>query len=190
MQEKNKSALKNGVWIKEQNGILTMGVLGEKDSSFEMSEKLSNEIMAMEDDIEEALYGAGAVRFNPKNINLHKLFDNIAEDLDIPRESINLHLSGSYSVKGDYEKMYTVLKELLSNSFDTAEKSVVYISASVVDNKLCFIYRDNGRCSETENIKEAEKIITKDLNGSLKLMDSGQKSYLDIMIPEAATELK
>ncbi len=55
---KKDSLLKRGVWIKEQQGSLTIGSLDENDENVMIiPETLSLKIIEVENDMIEALYG-------------------------------------------------------------------------------------------------------------------------------------
>ncbi|MBU2453325.1 MAG: hypothetical protein KJ668_08430, partial [Proteobacteria bacterium] len=71
---------KKGVWIKEQQGNLTIGSLDKNDETvMVIPDHLSLKILEFENDMIEALYGEDKVLFNPAVIDMEKLLKNIGK---------------------------------------------------------------------------------------------------------------
>lgn len=62
---KNNALLKNGIWIKEQQGNLTIGSLDETDKRVVViPDELGSTLLAVENDMIEALYGEDRLLFD------------------------------------------------------------------------------------------------------------------------------
>lgn len=183
MSEK-KTILKNGIWIKEQNGMLTMGLLDKDDFQVEIGEKTSLQLFALELEMQEALFGGSAVRFNPENVNFERLVKNLIKELELKEDEISGHFSGSTIIKADYDLVFKAFELLVKKSAAGRKEGKIYINASVVDNSLCVVYRDEVLCKKTASIEDARKIIEKELKGKIKINDSVKNPYMDITIPE------
>jgi len=62
---KNNALLKKGIWIKEQQGNLTIGSLDETDKSVVViPDELSSKLLAFENDMIDALYGEDRLVFD------------------------------------------------------------------------------------------------------------------------------
>lgn len=63
--------LKKGVWIKEQQGSLTIGSLDETGKNvMVIPDALSSQLFAFEDDMIEALYGENRQVFDPFEMDM------------------------------------------------------------------------------------------------------------------------
>lgn len=181
-----KRVLKNGIWIKEQNGLLTMGLIGNDDFEVEIGEKTSLQLFALELELQEALYGENSIKFNPKNVNFEKLVQSILRDTGLSDSDIATHFTGDAVIKGDYDMIFDVFKAMIQKSSGNNGGEKIYINASVADNSLCVVYRDDVLCRKAEGIDDIKKIIEKELGGSIKIIDSVKNPYIDITIPEKA----
>ncbi|MDY0360356.1 MAG: hypothetical protein RBR08_02770 [Desulforegulaceae bacterium] len=179
-----KRILKNGIWIKEQNGLLTMGLLDKKDFQVEIGEKTSLQLFALELEMQEALFGGNAVKFNPENVNFERLVRSLIRDLKLGENEISAHFSGLTIIKADYDLIYNAFKLLFEASVRGKKENKIYINASVVDKSLCVVYRDEVLCKKEDGLEEAKKIVEKDLNGKIKINDSLKNPFMDITIPE------
>jgi len=187
---KKDPIFKKGVWIKEQQGELTIGSLDKNDDTVTIiPDKLSATIFDFENDMMEALYGENKVTFNPVILDVEKLLNNIKKQF----KRINLRISFSGTkdniFKGDYDEIYKVLtKFVLSSISDSSQKEqnfpIVYINASVLQDHLCIIYRDSGSLSHPSKLKKEVQFIKTVLKGEISYKaTSGTKTYYDIMIP-------
>eukprot|EP00767_Chilomastix_cuspidata_P008303 gnl/Chilomastix_cuspidata/9481.p1 GENE.gnl/Chilomastix_cuspidata/9481~~gnl/Chilomastix_cuspidata/9481.p1 ORF type:complete len:198 (+),score=19.15 gnl/Chilomastix_cuspidata/9481:28-594(+) len=185
--KKNNDLLKNGVWIKEQNGVLTMGSLDDDDHAVVLSREFSDNLFKMEDEMMSALYGPAAEKFYSENINIKRLIEKAVSDIDDKDIKISVHCDDKTSISVSYDDIYDVISGLLNNSIKSADSEKnVYINASVADNTLCLIYRDSGQCGKPEAVKVETEIIQNRLKGKVKINETDQWTYLDITIPESS----
>ncbi|MDY0131673.1 MAG: hypothetical protein RBR53_03300 [Desulforegulaceae bacterium] len=179
-----KKILKNGIWIKEQNGILTMGLVDDDEFEVEIGEKTSLQLFALELELQDALYGKNRIKFNPTNVNFEKLIQSLVKEPDFKDKEISAHFAGKVVIKADYDLLFEVFKSLLQKSFNGEGNGKVYINASVADDSLCVLYRDEVLSRKLESVDEIKKMVEKNLNGSIKVNDSVKIPYIDITIPE------
>ncbi len=180
---------KKGIWIKEQQGSLTMGSLEDNDDSqIVLPDDLCTRIFEFENDMVEALYGDEKVPFDPEIVDIEK----ILPDIKIKFQKYNLRISFSGSpddiFKGDYYDIFTVFEKLVSSSLSGIRKNditpLVYINVSVLENHLCVIYRDSESNSNPSSLKKEIDFIKTNLKGEISYKaTASKKAYYDIMIP-------
>jgi hypothetical protein len=180
-----KKILKNGIWIKEQNGILTMGLLDD-DFEVEIGEKTSLQLFALELELQEALFGDNITKFNPEVVNFEKLVQSVRRELKLTDNDIYAHFSGPTTLKADFKLIFDVFKSLIQKSLKSDNKEKIYINASVADKSLCIVYRDEFLCKKGETIEDEKNLIENELKGKIKINDSVKNPYIDITIPEKA----
>lgn len=187
---KKDSILKNGIWMKKEDGLLIMGVLDDKkDSSVVLSKKISDFLFKVEADLEDSLYGGGSLK--AETIKVKSLFDMI-EDKYSSEENckIEVHYDLSHEIRlviNDFQFFIDFLIGLSTSSeIGSFEKKVIYINGSVINGNLSMVYRDSQGCSGINPESEGLNGAVKRLGGEVKLKGSGEKSYLDIMIPSKA----
>lgn len=185
---KNNTLLKKGIWIREQQGGLTIGSLDQDDESvMVIPDKLCQKILEFENDMIEALYGEKKIVFNPVAINIEKLLKNIGKQFK--GNDLRISFSETYGnvFKGDYNEIYNLIEKLvLSSLSDVPGESnpLIYINASVLQDHLCIIYRDSESISRPLKLKKEIHFIKTVLKGELTYNEtSSNKSYYDIMIP-------
>jgi|GEM_PF-5452153 len=192
MKEKKwSSVFETGVWIKEQNGVLTMGKIGDDELQIELGNELAETISSLEDQVEEALYGNDSMKFDPEKVDFNTVLNKINESFKDTDLVFTGHCAQGSVLKSDYNDIYSLIYGLAENSMlHTGEekKPAVYISASVVEGKLYIVYRDSGPCRNMNNIAREAELVKDSLHGEIKLNDSGRYPYLDIMIPEKSYE--
>lgn len=73
--EKETEIFKKGIWIKEQQGVLTVGSLDKKNTDvMVVSDELSTRLQAFESDMIEALYSETREKFRPGILDIEHLF--------------------------------------------------------------------------------------------------------------------
>lgn len=188
MKEKKwGSVFETGVWIKEQNGVLTMGKIGDDEFQIELGNELAATISALEDQVEEALYGTEPVKFDPEKVDFKTVLNKINESFKNTDLVLTGHCAEGSVLKSDYNDIYSLIYGLAENSLlhtGAEKKPSAYISASVVEGKLYIVYRDSGPCRNMDNIAKETELVKDSLQGQIKLNDSVRFPYLDIMIPE------
>lgn len=178
-----------GVWIKEQQGRLTIGSLDETDKSvMVIPDKLSSTILEFENDMIEALYGENREAFNPAVIDIEKLLTHIGEKYK--KNNLRISFSGTKDnvFKGDYNSILNLIEKFVLSSLpdnsQTDQIPLIYINASVLQGHLCIIYRDSDSISNPSTLINEIGFIKTSLKGEVRYKaKSGNKSYYDIMIP-------
>lgn len=190
MEKVRKDPLfKKGVWIKEQQGILTIGSLDENDKTvMVIPDDLSAKIQAFEDDMIEALYGEDKVSFDSAVINVDKLLINIKKRFKGNDLRISFSETKDTVFKGDYTQIFNLIEKFvlssLSGPFKDEKVPLIYINASIISGHLCIIYRDSGSISTPLKLKNEIDFIKTGLKGEISYKSTpGDKSYYDIMIP-------
>jgi len=186
---KKNIVLKTGIWIKEQQGQLTIGSL-DKNSPEVMivPDQLSSKIFEFEKDMLEALYGDSRIAFNPSCLDIEKLLSNLKKQFK--KYDIRISFSGTTEnvFNGNYNEIYGLIEKFIQNSLNPISKTdtppLIYINASVLQDHLCIIYRDSLSISDPANLTNEFNYIKSTLNGEIThKATSGNKSYYDIIIP-------
>jgi len=185
----NNSFFKTGIWIKEQQGNLTIGSLDENDKNIKViPDGLSKTLQEFEKDMIDALYGESSIPYIPGSIDVKKLFSKIETAFHDKR--IRLSVSGTENniFKGEFDKIFTLLERFVLSSLDetsnASDPPTIYINASLLEKHLCIIYRDSHSACHPSKLKKEIQYITKKLNGEVSYKSTGgEKSYFDIMIP-------
>lgn len=190
MKEFQKNILfKKGIWIKDQNGSLTIGSLDKTDTSVKIiPDNLRRTLVEFETDMIEALYGEHSKPFIPEVIDLNNLLKNLKEQYQTLNIKVALAGTQNNIFKGDYEKIYAIVENLIQSSIAGLSKDdelpLIYVNVSLVDNHLCLIYRDSASACHPSKIEPEIEYIQTILNGEVRFKDiGGDKSYFDIMIP-------
>ncbi len=189
---KNDALLKKGIWIKEQQGSLTIGSLDETDKSVVViPDELGSKLLEFENDMIEALYGEERQLFDPSAIDIEKLLKKIGKQFQ--KNDLRISFSGekSSSFKGDYNQIYRLIEKFvlcsLSGASQASNPPLIYINASLLQGHLCIIYRDSGSITDPSLLKAEISFIKTVLKGEIDFkITSGNKSYFDIMIPSAS----
>ncbi len=186
---KKETVLKTGIWIKEQQGQLTIGSLDKNNPEVVIvPDQLSSKIFEFEKDMMEALYGGERILFNPSSLNIEKLLSNLKNQF----KSYELRTSFSGAVenifKGNYNEIYSLIEKFIQSSLtrvsELEKPPLIYINASVLQDHLCIIYRDSLSVSDPEKLTNEFNFIKSTLNGEIShKATSGNNSYYDIIIP-------
>ncbi|MCP3874791.1 MAG: hypothetical protein GY699_16770 [Desulfobacteraceae bacterium] len=180
---------KKGVWIKEQQGSLTIGSLDKNDKSvMVISDKLSSKIFEFENDMIDALYGEDKVLFNSSVLDIEKLLENIEKQFK--KHNLRISFSGTkdYIFKANYDQIYSIIERLVLSSIPDSTQAqdspLIYINTTVLQDHLCIIYRDSDSISDPSKLKNEIQIIKTVLNGQVSFKATSEsQSYYDIMIP-------
>lgn len=189
MKEQNKQPLfKAGIWIKEQQGELTVGSLGDDTQAMVIPESLSEKIFEFENDMIQALYGEDRVSFDPAKIDVDRLFRNLKKEFEQVKLRISFSDSQGSSLKGSFDDIYHLLKQFVLSALPDdgtiSDDQIIYINASLLENHLCMIFRDSSFVSNPKRLKKEISFIKKQLGGEVSFKSTGtQKTYYDIMIP-------
>jgi len=180
---------KKGVWIREQQGVLTMGSLDENDeSTMVIPEELSQKILKFENEMIEALYGEKKIIFNQATIDIEKLLKKIGKQFKENDLRISFSRTKDGVFKGDYNDIYNLMEKLVLSSLPEGSKknkqTLIYINVSVLEDHLCIIYRDSDSISDPLKLKKEIQFIETVLKGDIShKVTSADRSYYDIMIP-------
>lgn len=184
---KKDSILKNGIWIKKEEGLIIMGVLDDKkDNPVVLSKQISEFLLKVEADLEESIYAGGSLK--AETIKVKSLFDMIVEKYSKEKNLIiDAHYDLSHEIRlviNDFQFFIDLLIGLSSSSgLNAPEKKTIYINGSVINTTLSMVYRDYEGCRRINMDSKTFGDAVQRLGGEVKLKGSGEKSYLDIMIP-------
>jgi hypothetical protein len=186
---KKNTVLKTGVWIKEQQGQLTIGSLDKNSSEIMIvPDQLSLKIFEFEKDMMDALYGDSKIKFNPTVLNIEKLLSNLKKQFKECDIRISFSETAKNTFHGNYEDIYGLLEKLVQSSLkpisemDTAP--LIYINISLLQDHLCIIYRDSLSISDPASLTKEFNFIKSTLNAEINYKASpGNPSFYDIIIP-------
>lgn len=183
------TVLKTGIWIKEQQGQLTIGSLDKNDPEvMVISDQLSLKLFEFEKDMMEAMYGEDRVTFNPSILNIEKLLSNLKKQFSKYELRISFSRATENFFKGKYNEIYSLIEKFIQSSLsqDTEmdKPPLIYINASVLQDHLCIIYRDSLSISDPVKLKKEFDFIKSTLKGEINYKATpGNASYYDIIIP-------
>ncbi len=186
---KENTALKTGIWIKEQQGQLTIGSLDENNPDVMIvPDELSSKLFEFEKDMMDALYGENRIVFNPSLIDIEKLLFNLKNQFKNYDLRISFSGRGENVFKGNYNEIYGLIEKIIQSSLipgsENSTPPVIHINASVLQDHLCIIYRDSLSISDPEKLTKEINFIRSGLKGEISHKEtSGNKSYYDIIIP-------
>lgn len=187
--DKKDRLFKTGIWIKEQQGQLTIGTLDKNNPEvMVIPNELSQKIFEFEKDMIEALYGENRASFLPDVINVEKLLDSLKKKFNDHELRISYSGAAGNSFKGSYNEIYRIIERFIQSSLSPSpeprEPLIIYINASVLQDHLCIIYRDSLSKSDPMKLKKEFAYIKTTLKGEIThKATSGSKSYYDIIIP-------
>lgn len=182
----NDPIFKKGIWIKEQQGSLTMGSLDKKNkNTMVIPEELCKRILTFEDDMIDAMYGENCQTFTPGLIDTEKLLSKIQTLFKNNEIRISFSNPQQEEFRGDYDKIFNLLQRLVESSLSNAKKETrVYINASILQGHLCIIYRDSDSVSDPSRLKDEFHRIKEMLTAEISYKKTSEtKAYYDIMIP-------
>lgn len=186
MNKPNQDPLfKRGIWIKEQQGMLTMGAIGGSDKeSMVIPDELSAKIFTFEEEMMDALYGEHRIPFQAKILDIERLMSTLRTEFISSNLKTSFSNPGKETFKGNYEEIYNLLRKLVLSSVSTGRAPAIYVNASLVQGHLCIIYRDSPCVSDPSSLIDEIQYIKNELRGEAGYKKTNQgKSYYDIMIP-------
>ncbi len=187
-KSRKDTIFKTGIWIKEQQGRLTIGSLDENEPDvMVVPDHLCAEIFRSEQAIMEALYG-DQVLFDPAELNVEKLLADIRKEYE--KYDIRVFFAGKNNVfKGSYQVIHDLVEKLIQSSLVKQEQTqvpTVFINVGVLENHLCIIYRDSLSISDPLKLSKEFDLIRSFLGGEIShKTTSGNKSYYDIVVPSS-----
>ena len=178
---------KKGIWIKEQQGILTIGSLDEgKKEIMVIPDELSSKIFSFEEEVLDALYGDDSQTFNPEIVDIEKLLSQIKNKFTGKEIRIAFSNPQKEEFRGDHDELSSLLEKLVLSSLPSEkdEETLIYINASILQDHLCIIYRDSSSISNPSKLKKEILYLQNTLNGEISYKKTSEtRSYYDIMIP-------
>lgn len=187
-QSSKKSLLKKGIWIQEQQGVLTMGSLDPEDIKVvELSPELTATIAQFEQDMTDALYGDRAIAFEPGKTGVKKLLERVIKSFDTTGVQISISCPDYAVISGEYDGLFNLFSGIVGNSLQHeligVDRPAIHISVSVVADTLCMIYRDSGTGSGANRLKKEISYIKETLKGEVSQKSTpGKGTYFDIVI--------
>ncbi len=182
---KEKPLFQKGIWIKEQQGVLTMGTLDRKNQDvMVVSDELKSKLHAFETDMMDALYGEGGRPFIPGILDMENLFKKLREQFNTTQLKLAFENSDNAPFKCPFDPVYTLIENLVLSSTATGQNPVVTIKATIVQDHLCIIYRDSQSLSDPSNLASEFYLAKSKVQGTVQFKkNEGTHSYYDIMIP-------
>jgi len=178
---------KKGIWIKEQQGVLTIGSLDAQDKeTMVIPDELSSRMFAFEEEFLDALYGENTKAFNPEIVDMEKLLSKIKNRFTDKEIRIAFSNPKKEEFRGDYDEILALLEKLVlsSSPIGNEQDTLVYINASILQDHLCIIYRDSSSISDPSKLEKEFQYIRNTLKGDISYKKTSEsRSYYDIMIP-------
>ena len=183
--KKETEIFKKGIWIKEQQGVLTVGSLDKGNTDvMVVSDELSARLQIVGSDMVEALYGKNRKKFRPGVLDIDDLFRQLEKRFG----DVRLHLSFDKSDENPFvcnsDLIFSLFEELVLSSISGNSNPAIYINASLVQNYLCMIYRDSESISNPSGLGPKFFLTKNRLGGSMQFRKADKKgTYYDITIP-------
>ena len=184
-KDKQETLFKQGIWIKEQQGTLTMGPIGGRDDETTIvPDDLCSRIFQFEQEMIDALYSHNRILFRPDIINIEKLLFDIKARFNDLELRLSFSNPENQDFKGNYDELFHLIERLVLSSSSNGKKPLIHINASMVQGHLCLIYRDSESVSDPSKLAEELNHIKDTLKGEASFKKtSDTRSYYDIMIP-------
>ena len=182
---KQDPLFKQGIWIKEQQGMLTMGAIGRPDNeTIVIPDELGTKIFAFEKEMMDALYGSHSIPFQKEILDIEKMMSHLKTKFSDIQLKISFSNPKKEKFRGDYEKIFHLFEKLVLSSISQENKPTIYINASLVQGHLCIIYRDSPSSSDPAALAKEIEYIKTELKGEASYKKTSEdRSYYDIMIP-------
>lgn len=187
MSTKKTEIFKNGIWLKEQQGVLTVGSLDKNNTDvMVLSEEITAKLHAFEEDMIEALYGENRESFRPGVLDIQHLFKQLKQRFGDVQMNLSFDKSDERPFVCDFDPVFSLLEKLILSSTYNGSNPVIHISASLVQDHLCIIYRDSESISNPSALEPEFFLIKNRLAGDVQFKKADKKGgYYDIMIPSA-----
>ena len=186
--EKKTPIFQKGIWIKEQQGVLTMGSLDRKNKDvMVVSDELKSKLHDFETDMVDALYGGDRQPFSPGILDMDNLFKKLRKQFTATRLELSFENSDNKPFKCQFDPVYTLIENLVLSSTTGGQTPVVDIKATIVQDHLCIIYRDSESVSDPSNLASEFYLAKSKVQGNVQFKkNEGQPAYYDIMIPASS----
>jgi len=186
--KKDKPIFQKGIWIKEQQGVLTMGSLDRNNKDvMVVSDELRSKLQAFETEMVDALYGESGRPFTPGILDMENLFKKLRGQFNTTQLELSFENSDQKPFKCQFDPVYTLIENLVLSSISDGQNPVVNIKATIVQDHLCIIYRDSESLSDPSNIASEFYLAKSKLQGTVQFKkNEGSQSYFDIMIPSGS----
>jgi len=185
--KKETEIFKKGIWMKEQQGVLTVGSLDEKNTDvMVVPDELSAKLQAFESAMMDALYGETRETFQPGILAIENLFKQLEKRFGDLRLHLSFDKSDENPFRCNYDSVFSLFEKLILSSISGNANPVIYINASLVQGHLCIIYRDSESVSNPAELGPDFFLIKNRLSASIEFNKAEkQKGYYDITIPSA-----
>lgn len=183
--DKDKQVFKKGIWIKEQQGVLTIGSLDNRNKDvIVVSDELRSKLDVFESDMVDALYGDKKKKFDPKVLDIENLFRILRKKFKEVDLKISFENPERLVFKCEFDPVFLLFEKLIESSISKDRSPSIYINASIVQDHFCIIYRDSESNSDPTDLGSDFFLIKNKLNGSVQFKKTNKnKTYYDIMIP-------
>jgi len=185
--KKDAEIFKKGIWIKEQQGVLTVGSLDKKNTeAMVVSKELSARLHTFESDMIETLYGESREAFQPGILDIKHLFGQLEKRF----KDIRLHTAFDKSDESpficSFDQIFSLCEKLILSSISGNSNPAIYLNASLIQGHLCMIYRDSESVSTPSDLGPEFFLIKNRLGGSMQYKKADKEgTYYDITIPSA-----
>ena len=185
--KKGTEIFKKGIWMKEQQGVLTVGSLDEKNTDvMVVPDELSAKLQAFESAMMDALYGETRETFQPGILAIENLFKQLEKRFGDLRLHLSFDKSDENPFRCNYDSVFSLFEKLILSSISGNANPVIYINASLVQGHLCIIYRDSESVSNPAELGPDFFLIKNRLSAGIEFNKAEkQKGYYDITIPSA-----
>lgn len=185
--KKETEIFKKGIWMKEQQGFLTVGSLDEKDTNvMVVPDELSAKLQAFESDMIDALYGETRETFQPGMLDVEHLFRQLEKRFGDVRLNLSFDKSDENPFVCNFDPVFSLFEKLILSSISGNSNPAIYINASLVQDHLCIIYRDSESVSNPSDLGPDFFLIKNRLGADVKFNKADkQGSYYDLTIPSA-----
>ncbi|WP_319574755.1 hypothetical protein [uncultured Desulfobacter sp.] len=186
-REKETEIFKKGIWIKEQQGVLTVGSLDKKNTDvMVVPDELRTRLHAFESDMVEALYGESREKFQPGIRDIEHLFRQLKKRFKDVQLNLSFDKSDEKPFICNFDRVFSLCEKLILSSISGNSNPIIDIKAALVQDHLCMIYRDSESASNPSDLGPEFFLIKNRLGGSVQFKKADKKgSYYDITIPSA-----
>nr|WP_320193798.1 hypothetical protein [uncultured Desulfobacter sp.] len=186
--KKETEIFKKGIWIKELQGILTVGSLDKKNKDIMIiPDELSAKLQNFESDMIDALYGESRKPFQADILDIEHLFKQLEKRFKDERLHLSFDKSDENPFICDFDPVFALFEKLILSSIAGNSKPLIYINASLVQDHLCIIYRDSKSVSSPSDLGPDFFLIKNRLGASVEFNKADQQGgYYDITIPSAS----
>jgi len=184
---KETEIFKNGIWIKKQQGVLTVGSLDKTNTDImRIPDELSAKLQDFETEMIEALYGETREPFQPDILDVEHLFKQLEKRFKDERLHLSFDKSDDNPFICDFDPVFSLFEKLILSSLTADSKPLIYINVSLVQDHLCIIYRDSESVSNPSDLGPDFFRIKNSLGADVEFNKADSKGgYYDITIPSA-----